>query len=627
MENGKYNRYNIMVEIKLEGGITLEVDSSWGIKLDFLVRDIRNLETREGSRSRVLLLEGTDLNNTLLGSIFNINIETGDFNRRKRVPCELLSDGVVLMEGYFQLLRINNKLGSKTYEVEVFDKVIKFFMDLEEKLITGNDNVEWDLDFSQWDHTLRIERVEESRTRTDLPYYYLEFYTNNKIRTNINEVSPGFKIKDIWDLIFVKWGVSYKSEFLNSDYFKQLVMPWGGDREWILERSLDLEVGWLTASPCYHYIGNRINGSDPNEAFLSSEQLGSNIIQLFSDLQNNYTFSGGYIGGPVTGQPPQNSGGTRRIQYPLNDFIKGTSEGPVTCRFTTSPPSSQMINPPGSFAPVRMANIQRVKTLTWAKMDINFTLDLQLSVRNNNNEAAFAKIIDLDSIEIGTTSGAVGNVVDLDFIDNPPMRLKIHLCVNLDTNPVGNEFYSHADMIKKSIAQVEWSGLNYPNIGSNTTITEDFTITGQFRDVPVSRDGNFIIVVEVLDSTSYYDIPGRVSTATPNSGWFGGGLRYGRKTYNYEPITSPVELKLRLGGDNTHVEAVFREQILAEFNPVKLNRFLPKELSQKDFIKGVMNMFNLQLMPLKSGNEDFFIEPRDEFYKSGKIIDIRNNNL
>ena len=57
----------------------------------------------------------------------------------------------------------------------------------------------------------------------------------------------------------------------------------------------------------------------------------------------------------------------------------------------------------------------------------------------------------------------------------------------------------------------------------------------------------------------------------------------------------------------------------SENSIVEGKSFLPKDLSCKDFLLGIIKSFNLHIEPDKQIERKYYIEPRDEFYKTGTL--------
>lgn len=57
--------------------------------------------------------------------------------------------------------------------------------------------------------------------------------------------------------------------------------------------------------------------------------------------------------------------------------------------------------------------------------------------------------------------------------------------------------------------------------------------------------------------------------------------------------------------------------IIVEGGVIPMSSVLPKDLECKDFLLGIFKMFNLHIADDNSVDRNYFIEPRDEFYKTG----------
>ena len=56
-----------------------------------------------------------------------------------------------------------------------------------------------------------------------------------------------------------------------------------------------------------------------------------------------------------------------------------------------------------------------------------------------------------------------------------------------------------------------------------------------------------------------------------------------------------------------------------EGNTIDMNSAIPAKIKQKDFIKSIINMFNLYIQPNPDNEKDLIIEPRDDFYTNDVI--------
>jgi hypothetical protein len=604
---------------------SLEVDISVGASMEKSIKDIRELSISNGSISKVLYLKGTERNNIILGGLFNINNKIS-FDTSIKREAILVKDGVPIMEGYFQILNINwNERFEYIYEVVMFDTITNFFIDMNEKLITGNDDKSDDLDFSQWDHQFNINTLTQSwvEDSDNLPYIYKVFDTTNNVRINISDFIPCFWTKSIFDAIFRKWKIRYESDFLNSEYFYKLLHPFNGSNINEYRSEYDLSIG---ATGCSTYIGNRLTTTGGNEVYISTEMAGSLTVK--EDVKNNIVpqLYGTNILPPATPSPtnlwqpdapgnlwgfadePMVSGGTKRIWFPFNQLIKGDPTllyGEFLCEPTTGVGPTLTRNLVSHYlSPVK------------GSVEISFNINVRLDLKNENAFAAYAKNLtgfkyksssNLDPFPIASVK------------DNPELKVRVHLL----RNPNLNLTYRNTWMTEGSITYTNHSG-QFPNILANETKTEYFNLSGTFNIPSINSGDYFQIVVELMTSSSYYDAPGE---DIPNT-LFLAGNRLGRPPIGF---TKPIKMRLVLGDFSNQplmapprLDFKFSPLILQEGNISYLNSFLPKEVKQKDFIKSIFNTFNLYMMPIPGKRRTVLIEPRDTFYKKGDIIDMRD---
>lgn len=60
---------------------------------------------------------------------------------------------------------------------------------------------------------------------------------------------------------------------------------------------------------------------------------------------------------------------------------------------------------------------------------------------------------------------------------------------------------------------------------------------------------------------------------------------------------------------------------LTENSLVQLKNFIPQKIKQKDFIAGIIKMFNLYITPDENNDKNLLVSTRDEFYDSGDVLD------
>ena len=142
-----------MVKIVLENG-TLDIREDVKFPLNFSIGDIRDISKRTGTFSKTIIAPGTKNNHELLGHYYDVNIQSGTFNINTITKCQVIQNGVpVLEDALIQLTGVIKKQNTNAYEDEVNyellrkDSKVEFFTQIANNELT-------DLDFSDLNHTL-----------------------------------------------------------------------------------------------------------------------------------------------------------------------------------------------------------------------------------------------------------------------------------------------------------------------------------------------------------------------------------------------------------------------------------------------------------------------------------------
>jgi hypothetical protein len=219
-----------MVKIVLENG-TLDIRDDVKFPLNFSIGDIRDISKRTGTFSKTIIAPGTKNNHELLGHYYDVNIQSGTFNINTITKCQVIQNGVpVLEDALIQLTGVLKKQNTNAYEDEVNyellikDSKVEFFTQIANKELT-------DLDFTDLNHTLDSAFVVSSFSNTDADgyKYILPFSDDNTYR--LNEFKPAIYAKTYFDRIFSNAGFSYTWNGLQDAKFDKLLIPYNGDVE------------------------------------------------------------------------------------------------------------------------------------------------------------------------------------------------------------------------------------------------------------------------------------------------------------------------------------------------------------------------------------------------------------
>lgn len=216
--------------------------------LTYNIADIRNPDKRNGSFSKTIRIPGSDLNNAILGNIFEIDID-GSYNPNIKALAYIDIDTIEQFRGVMQLLQINRTRDFIEYEIAIFGSIGTLFNGI------GNKQLR-DIDLSAYNHEVTLTNISNSwatsilkdgvaydnftgTVTTQFPngqpigegYTYPLIYdgyalpTSNSFKFEMPTIRGGVYAKQIIDSIISSVGYTYTSNFLNTNYFKKLVVP------------------------------------------------------------------------------------------------------------------------------------------------------------------------------------------------------------------------------------------------------------------------------------------------------------------------------------------------------------------------------------------------------------------
>ena len=218
-----------MVKIILETGV-LDVSEKTNFPITFNIGDIRDLTSRKGTFSKTIVLEGTKNNHELLGNYYDVNIQAGTFNINTLTRCQVIQNGVpILDDALLQLVSVNKSQYTNAYEEEVNYTVLIKDSRAEFFSAITNANLD-DLDFSDLDHTFSSTDIAAtfSNTVTDGYKYVMPYCTGTNVY-QANEFKPAIYAQTYFDRIFSNAGFTYTWAGLTDAHFDKLLIPYNGD--------------------------------------------------------------------------------------------------------------------------------------------------------------------------------------------------------------------------------------------------------------------------------------------------------------------------------------------------------------------------------------------------------------
>ena len=222
----------MIYELFLEGELA-DIRQDLGMQLSFNIDDINKYGSRDTSFSKTIVLPGTANNNKLLGFVgelgsFN-DIEIGspninsNFNPAQTTKAELRANGLLLIKGVFRLTGIVKDRDIIEYEGNLFGELGGFIAQI------AAEKLEY-LDFSEYNHTYTRDNIVNSWNTINASSYYYPLidygrYSTDKVDYDYRTFRPALYVKQYIDKMFDATEYTYESNFLNSAFFKKLIVP------------------------------------------------------------------------------------------------------------------------------------------------------------------------------------------------------------------------------------------------------------------------------------------------------------------------------------------------------------------------------------------------------------------
>jgi hypothetical protein len=218
----------------------LDITKDFSQQITFAIDDLQNVDSKSTSFTKTIVLSGTANNNKLLGNIFemaNANFTDDslanvgyNFNASKSAKARIEIDGLQVMKGVMRLLEILIDGNMIEYEVALFGELGGFSFSLGAKKLEN-------LDFSEYNHSYTTSEIQDSWNNASAGqgyYYPLIDYGNCSPIQNVNFAKknwyarafrPALFVREYMDKIITGTGYTWESEFMDTEYFKSLIVP------------------------------------------------------------------------------------------------------------------------------------------------------------------------------------------------------------------------------------------------------------------------------------------------------------------------------------------------------------------------------------------------------------------
>ena len=562
------------------------------ISLSISVADIKDISKRNSTFSQTFTIPATKNNNILLNHIFNIGADA-TFDPSKKTPCYMLNDSIPIFNGNFQLTKINVKNRNVvSYECVVYGDTIDLVKTLGDKLIRGNSNSELDIDFSELNHNRTSANIEASwfASTKDLGYYY-----------------P-----------LIDYGYDLSVSELNSGVL-----------------SIDVDSGTAT--------------SGTSNTLTDSTKIWA--INAFTTYQV-YIASGQGVG--QTRTISSNNGITLTVSVPWTVVPNNTSVYTIT-RIDNSNPYSTTGNGlnPAIFKPAISNTYLFKKILANNGFSLDSTfIDSEIFAETiipfngtdnlDKGDIKTFKAFLTEPLTIINTGSLFPPAYDLPF-DNDSVNGGFDYS-NL-YNPLSHKYIADTPGVQQFMVDLSY-GYNTANFIPGTATVDSWYIRF-YRSSLASGVGSlpyvycqvnyrvdkipapavvydimphksFTVFGPILDNgiTPAPVVPGIGGTVYTNNAW-----RYpaqaGEIFWVEVSIANQTSVYHILDEGTAFYNKVYTDGIINNY--IEFNDFIPKNIKQIDYIKSVITLFNLMVIPDKNNPRRLKFIPRTEYYTNGQI--------
>lgn len=297
------------VKIELVGHGVLDISSDFPLPINFDINDVRDISKRNGMWSKTIKIPGTNNNNSIFESVFNVNLQSQVFNPQVKVDAIISVDGLSTLEAVFQLRKIHKKYTNDEdyqvwYDCYLKSETSSFYSDISGKYLT-------DLDLSEYDHTWTPAEVQNSMNTGSWVdgYQYILGYTADPYADyEARDLVPSIYVKTYWDKIFTEAGYTYEFDELYDIKFDKLIVPPNAKYKSNKDDYYKFAAGWDTTSRYKVWQANNFNSPasitlfepvlNPNnddnavEGWNDSTDLYSTTLGQYSLIDNGIPFSG-----------------------------------------------------------------------------------------------------------------------------------------------------------------------------------------------------------------------------------------------------------------------------------------------------------------------------------------------
>lgn len=229
-------------------GIQVDLNDKIPFPLTYAISDIKDISSRKGNNSKTIALPGTSTNVQLMSNVFSLSATAGapitfmNYDPSVKATAQYYHNGVLEFNGVCQLQDCVQMNGNWTFNIVLISETIDYNGRLKDIKINA-------LDWTEYNHAFTYDNQQSSWNGTivrngapftnglgadwyGLGYYYgLVDYGYDRAQADefkVQDIPPHVFCYDILKRSFNAAGITWQSDFLESQRFKRLLLAYPG---------------------------------------------------------------------------------------------------------------------------------------------------------------------------------------------------------------------------------------------------------------------------------------------------------------------------------------------------------------------------------------------------------------
>jgi hypothetical protein len=621
-EDGVINFVGENLEYEFYESLDLRDDGTF--PLTFSIADIRNPDKRNSTFSKTITLPGTKKNNKFFGSIFEVGIDD-TFDVTKKVQAVVYQQGLEQLNGVLQLKKIiRDDFNNISYEVNLFGQLANIFYNLGDLKLC-------DLNFDEYDHIYNYSSITES--------------WNTSIRKNGSQ--------------YINFQTGYTTTFTDTEFLEgKVVLITSGAHSFNIGDTVWVEKDDDTINPIYNGMSTviQIPASDKimiNKLWGSSSVLESGTVYVKNTTGEGYVYPFLEYGNNTI--PSSNSLDARRKKFTtiLNpavytktvvDKIFQAAKFTYNSEFFESPYFKRLILPyVGEYYQKdnNQIQLQEFRAGNTGSTQVYFQ-----NVIGALNESRYLNF-NADSSNGTTTIDCYDNNNNYfpnlntgTFYPSGRFSSQYYTKMRFETD-INFKIRARNASINPATSYFEWTTQASDAWGSVTVrlttykkdITDNtFTVIGStdstysYENIQIPSGStnalltsllNIKVQTEFIEFKPTDEVFSEITIITNNPSDNVNSMTFAGSFYNNG---SSVDVLI----DNSSRFLNVVDNKLQYNDEVTLNKLLPCDVKCSDFLMGLVKLFNLYIDEEKGITNRLRIEPRDDYYGAGELVDWTN---